>query len=423
MSAKDTRHHADRRVAPNIYQTPYGWRVYVRRRDPETGRSKLKPVRFPPETTLEELEHFRDSYKLESKRLRREARTAARADSAALRGAFGTDARAYLELRSVKAMPSYKDRSRDIELWIAVFGKRLRGTITTRMIDEQLQRWIDEGYAASTVNNRRTALMALFTRLDGRAAANPVREARVYDEPALEARGWPYALLVRVLDAIPAERIFSHRRETKRKPIKARAFYEALAWTGMRPSQLNRLESQHVNLEDGWYVTPRSKKGSNKRARQPRPVIRKPLTADAAAALKSWFAVRGDKPMSPSSARRLFTRAAAQVQAEMRKERNEPTFTLPKFRAALDTRHSFGTAMLRQTKSLETVAELMDHTTTRMTKRYTLGAVSDVLREAGQAFEANTTGGTRTPASTTLTPKAPRPRGNKTGGNRRPLSH
>lgn len=419
-----TRAARDIRVAPNIYQTPYGWRVYVRRCDVETGRSRLKPVRFPPETTLEELEHFRDSYKLESKRLRREARTAARAEAATLRGAFVTDARAYLALKTTQAMPSYKDRVRDIDLWIAAFGRRPRGTITTRAIDEQLQQWIDEGYAASTVNNRRTALMALWTRLDGRSAANPVREARVYDEPELVPRGWPYALLIRVLDAIPAERTYSHlRTDTKRKPIKARAFYEALAWTGMRPSQLNRMTvGEHVNFEEGWFVTPRSKKGS-KRPRHPRPVIRKPLTADAAAALRRWFAVRGEKPMSPSSARRLFTRAVLQVQSEIRTERHDPLFTLPPFRAALDTRHSYGTEMLRRTKSLETVAELIDHTTTRMTKRYALGAVPDVLRAAGQAFEAGTTGGTRTPQLTAQRPKAPRPRGNKTAGNRQRLSH
>jgi site-specific recombinase XerC len=419
-----TRDAKDARVAPNIYQTPYGWRVYVRRRDPETGRSRLKPIRFPPETTLEELEHFRDSYKLESKRLRREARTAARAEVAALRGAFVTDARAYLALKTTQAMPSYKDRARDIELWIAVFGRRARGSIPTRAIDEHLQQWIDEGYAASTVNNRRTALMALWTRLDGRGAANPVREARVYAEPELAPRGWPYALLVRVLDAIPTERTYSHLRDdTKRTPIKTRAFYEALAWTGMRPSQLNRMTAaEHVHFEEGWFVTPRSKKGS-KRPRHPRPLIRKPLTADAAAALRRWFAVRGEKPMSPSSARRLFTRAVRQVEGEIRAERNDPSFSLPRFRPALDTRHSYGTAMLRQTKSLETVAELLDHTTTRMTKRYSLGAVPDVLQEAGRAFEASTTGGARTPATSALKPKAPRPRGNTTAGNRRPVSH
>src|SRR6185295_9634320 len=189
------------RVAPNIYRTAYGWRVYVRRRNPATGRSEKKPKRFGPEYALEELEHFRDSYKLESKRLRRGA-----ASPPASRGGFTADARAYLELRQVRAMPSYKDRTREIEKWIAIFRDRLRRSITTREIDDELQKMRDAGAAGSSVNKYRTALMSLFTRLDGRAAANPVRDTKVFEETRASARGQPYALLFRILDAIDPKR-------------------------------------------------------------------------------------------------------------------------------------------------------------------------------------------------------------------------
>jgi hypothetical protein len=104
----DVRIPGEVRVAPNIYKTPYGWRVYVRRRDPKTGRSAKKPVRFKAAVTLEELEHFRDSYKLESKKLRREARDKSAAAAAELKGTFDDDGKAYLKLKTVQAMPSYR---------------------------------------------------------------------------------------------------------------------------------------------------------------------------------------------------------------------------------------------------------------------------------------------------------------------------
>jgi 1-acyl-sn-glycerol-3-phosphate acyltransferase len=47
-----------------------------------------------------------------------------------------------------------------------------------------------------------------------------------------------------------------------------------------------RLERKHVNFEEGWFVSPRSKKGRSKKAR---PQVRKPMTADAKVALKRFF--------------------------------------------------------------------------------------------------------------------------------------
>jgi integrase len=397
------------KVAPNIYRTAHGWRVYVRRRDPKTGHSKLHPFRFPPEKTLEDLEYFRDLYKLESKQLRRQARTDAAAAAAEVAGTFTKEAEEYLELKTVKAMPSYTDRVRDITRWIGVFGRTPRKAIRTRDIDEQLQQWINEGYAASTVNNRRTALMALWTRLDGRTAANPVRETQVFAEPELEPRGLPYPLVIRILDAIPATRSYSHLKETKVNPVKTRIRLEVMAWTGMRASQLGQLKPEHVNFEERWFVTPRSKKGG-KQARYTRPVIRKPLTSDSEAALRRFFACGCVGTFSPSSARRLFTRAVRQVEQDMQAEKQDPTFRLPAGIRPYDLRHSFGTEMLRRTKSLETVAELLDQSSTRMTKRYALGAIADVLKEAAIAFEASATRGGRAIDETPARPKAPRPR-------------
>ena len=136
------------------------------------------------------------------------------------------------------------------------FGKRVRTLITAGEIDEQLQRWRNAGYSAASVNKFRTALMALWTRLDGRSAANPVKETHLFEEAPITARGQSYDVLERILDAVPTG--------------KARARLELLAWTGMEPLQVKRLTAAHLSIAERWYISPQREKGS-KRRRTPRP--------------------------------------------------------------------------------------------------------------------------------------------------------
>ena len=86
-------------------------------------------------------------------------------------------------------MPTYAERVAHLALWTAEFGVRIRDTIDTVEIDTVLSRWLKAGLAPSTVRNRRTALQALWTGLDGKKARNPVREAMMPTLPEPEARG------------------------------------------------------------------------------------------------------------------------------------------------------------------------------------------------------------------------------------------
>lgn len=392
------------KVAPNIYKTPYGWRVYIRATDPVTGTSIKKPVRFGPEVTLPELEHFRDSYKLERKRLQRGAvATPARGPDG-----FAGDAARYLTLKTVQAMPTFKTRTVDIERWAAIFRNRSRASITTGEIDEQLQAWRDEGYAASTVNHRRTALMSLYTKLDGRAAPNPVREAKEFESPELEPRGLPYDLVERILNAVPAVRAWSHLNPKKTRPIKTRIRLEVMAFTGMRPCQIGRLRPQHFSIAERWFVTPRTRKGQRS-ARHPRPNVRKPLTASAAAALQRFVDIGCWGKFSTSSAQKMFTRAVREVEATLQQERNDPAFRLPHL-VPYDLRHSFGTRIFEKTGNLTLVQELLDHSTPELSKRYALGALPRLLQGAVAAFESDTVTDRTTWDLTPRRPAAPKPR-------------
>ena len=280
---------------------------------------------------LEDLKHFRDAAKLEARRLRRQTRHARRV-KALQPLTFAEEAAQYLALEVVLAMPSYQARQNEIGKWVKVFGKRVRGFITAGEMDEQLQRWRNAGYSAASVNKFRTALMALWTTLDGRGASNPVKDTRLFEEAEITARGQSYDLLERILDAVPEGT--------------ARARLEVLAWTGMEPLQLKRLTSAHLSIAEQWYVTPQRRKGQSKRRRTPRPVIRKPMSAEAVRAFSgSWTPTPGG--FSTTGLRRMWNRAQARLQTALRIELADPAFRIPHIRLK-DIRHSFGTGSSRR---------------------------------------------------------------------------
>lgn len=371
----------ERRVAPHIYEVidqaglQVGWRVYVRR------QGVLKPKRFPPETTPEQLQAFIDSFQEESERLHRERRAARIAHL----GTFRADALRYLKLRTVRAMVSLDDRERDIARWVRAFGARPRSGITARDIDEQLQAFRESGLSGSTVNKLRAALMSLWTRLDGKGAANPVRNAMIFPESDELPRGQPYELLIRILDAAPNRgRPVKGVKGSTKKGSLSKVRLELMAWTGMAPSQIARLKPEHFSLEERWYVTPRRAKGAP--VRFPRPVVRKRMSADAHVAFARFVALTAYGTFDRRALRHTWFRAIATVERAMRKELKNPEFALPRIRL-YDIRHSFAAEMYRVTKNLRAVGELLDHGSERTTRRYALTAVPGVLEEAVTAFE------------------------------------
>ena len=67
-----------------------------------------------------------------------------------------------------------------------------------------------------------------------------------------------------------------------------------------------------------------------------------------------------------------------------------------------DLRHSYGTALYRVAGDTRLVKDVLSHTDTRMTERYTLGHVPDAMRLATSRFEDH--------LETTAAPRAARKR-------------
>jgi integrase len=290
-------------------------------------------------------------------------------------GKFADDAAAYLD--AVKAMPSYAERERHINEWIAVFGTRQRDSITSDEIAAQLQRWRQETRAvavarnkagevtkrravilsASAVNHRRTALQHLYRVLDGKAASNPVKDVPKFREPDALPKGLPY-------EAITA--LWAVMRDNK-----TRARLQVIAYTGIPHKQVQQITAADVNYAAGTVLVPGRHKGRGTMAR----VI--PLTPDGVRAFEAMRRTDAWGPFSNSQLRRDFRAACAKV--PMLKSIAE---TLTPY----DLRHSFGTEVYRQSGDIRATQVLMGHSTPLLTHRYTLAAVDPRLVQALEGF-------------------------------------
>jgi integrase len=315
----------DKRLDTGIYQTPYGFRVLIR------IQGRLETKRFPPTYTLAALR----SWRADHARLHRGPKRK--------RGTFADDVDRYL--KAVAAMPSYKDRVREIEAWLPAFGELARWRITPELIRVQLQAW-RKTKAASTCNHRRTALGHLYTVLDGKAWPNPVRDVPPFAEPPATRRGVELPIALAAI------------RRVKGKMTRARLL--VLLWTGMRPSELMRVTPAHIDLEQGICEVLTGKGGSYR-------II--PLNKSATKAFKGFLRVGATGHFSVASVRKALVKACKAPPA------------LPILRV-YDLRHTFASALRKAGADLADVGEQLGHRSPRMTRRYA-PVVLEKLRVAG----------------------------------------
>lgn len=289
-------------------------------------------------------------------------------------GFFDEDARAYLE--AVKAMPTFADRKRHIEEWIAVFLHRPRRSITSDEIAAQLHAWRTTSrpvnYArrgqtattattalvlsASAVNHRRTALQHMWTVLDGRAGKNPVRNVPKFREPDPLPRGLPYAAIDKLWKVIG--------------DTPARARLMVLAYIGLPHAQIAQLRPEHCDLAGRAVIVQGRRKGRGTTARLV------PLTPQGVRAIGAMFRTKAWGKFHRSWLHKVFRRGCAQV---------PELAALPNLRP-YDLRHSFGSEVYRQSGDIRATQVLMGQSTPQLTHRYTLAAVDQRVAAALKGF-------------------------------------
>lgn len=278
---------------------------------------------------------------------------------------FPQDVAAYLKLRT--SMPTYGTRARHLREWAAYFGHRSRASITPQLIRVRLEQLIAAGGAPGTVNRYRTALMSLWTVLDGKSERNPVRDVPKYREPAGEPRALSYLTIYRILVCM--------------RPSKTRTRLRVLAWTGWPHKQIGQLAPEHLalNVKEGTgraYVTPRRKGGGTKG-------VWLPLLPGAVRALAAFHAEDCYGTFSPSSMRHAFLLALTKLNAHREALKLRPIAARP-----YDLRHSFGTMLALKTHDERVVQTLMLHGTPQQSRRYTEAATTPRVDAAIRALQA-----------------------------------
>ena len=219
-------------------------------------------------------------------------------------------------------------------------------------------------HAASTCNHYRQALFSLYRGLDGRDAANPVRDVKPFTSPPPEARGLSYDVVQRILAAMSDQGNARVKGKPRAASSAAKARCRVLAFTGLRPSELMRYRPEHWDRATQTLVVYTGKGGRTRTI---------PLSAPAAEALADLEAVGAIGPFSTSTVRRAFIRAAARIGIHGVRP--------------YDLRHSYGTALYRVAGDTRLVKDVLGHSDTRMTERYTLGHLPEAMRLATSRFE------------------------------------
>lgn len=364
-------------------RTATGFRAWVRVSAKRDGFDTLATKRFLRETTAREIRAWRTATRAGLRR-QLDAHRQRRAEVAGAPGTFRADAVAYL--KAVRALPTFKQRVKDIALWVEEFGDRPRPSIKPHEIRAVRDRWLTAGpkrrwrrvngvgqwvdvaepLAGSSVNHRLRALSNLWTVLDGRHAPNPVREVPEAEESQAVPRAIDYRTIRRILDAM-ADRGRPTKGEKRPLHSLAKVRARVMAWTGVTPRELGLIGPQDVLWDDALLTVPARRKG---RGGAPGRIV--PIGPDALEALKEFHRLHAYGPFCGRAVLRAWQLAAKAV--------------LGRTVRLYDLRHSFVTGILRATGNMATAQILAGHNDPRTTRRYALAAVLPMLRAGIDAF-------------------------------------
>lgn len=337
-----------RKLASGIYQLENGkLRAKVSCGGRRFGRSVTRDRTFPAGTGIRDLKRWQEQ---ERNRLRQ-------LTPRPVSGTLADDVDLYNDTFG-KALRFPNHRKSELNNWLGPFGHRLRHTIKPMEIERQVSEWSQDKVAESTIRHRLSALSSLYRRLDGKGAPNPVRdvsrpiEPKPFNDPPLLAE------ITKVLQALQ----LSVRRHNRGHKTLARAY--CLTYTGMRPSQLGRLDVSkdvHLNRDKPFVWIRNPGKGG-----EPHAV---PLSSEAVQAFESFIKAGAAGPFSTSAFHKSWMKACDKAGVR----RFYP----------YQLRHAFATR-LHDHVDLADVQELLGHTSSKTTQRYAK------LRNLGRLHEAVT---------------------------------
>jgi site-specific recombinase XerD len=324
-------------VATGVYKLGDGSFRVVAYAGNSRVNQRRKEKRFPAATGMREMKRWqanvRASFQRDGLRLQRDTLTA--------------DIPRFMRVMTQRlTCPDHRDN--EIRAWLARFGERRRHTIDTEDVRQQVVAWEAEGLAASTINHRLSALSQLYKVLDGEDSHNPVARIRRVREPQAKPDGRSPETIQRVFTAL------EKRVKAQNRGWRTLARLKVIALTGMRHSQVMRLETDHLYLDHDppfALVVDPGKDG------EPHA---KPLTQDGVDAFRLFVQVEAWGKFSQPSVYKSWKAACEEAAV--------PFFNPYKLR------HSYASALRAQGMDLADVQELMGHKSAKTTQRYAMVA-------------------------------------------------
>lgn len=266
-------------------------------------------------------------------------------------------------LPQIRHLAAYTERRIDIERWAALFKGRNRNTIKTSEIRKHISAWaagvgtdrVDrhgkvikgKKLSASTLNHRLSALSNFYELLNGKRGYNPVAEVERFQEEEKP---------IHVVSETWLKKIVA-----KLQPNVTGARLRCLIYTGMRPKQLERMQREDINPENGSVWIRAAKGGRTNLISLPdagvsafRDLIR--FAEDTT--LHKRFRHRWGQKIAQESANAALRRAAQAA-----------GYTGPITRYVF--RHSFATLMLDKGASTRQVQQQLTHSSLELIEKYT----------------------------------------------------
>jgi integrase len=336
-------------------RTPHGfqrrgakWRMVVR----VNGRLRVSPW---GRQTLAELQAWRT--KEQGKRRRRRGTA----------GSLLADVDRFLAKPEIAAQKYVHQIAAYLMLWVAALGgERPRASITKDEIETVIQGWLKR-FKEPTVYHRRSALLLLYTTLDGEDAVNPVHATTCPKAWIRRDHSVPYATLRAIVDAMPDVR---YVKKGIRQPSVAKLVAGIIIAVGIRAADLLKVRRRHIDLDGARFIWPAQDKGTGVEERWTE------LSTEGVAGFAAYIAA-GMPPFTPEAVSRSFKRAARRIDGE-----DTPIHLY-------SMRHSLGADVYREKGDTETVGRLLGHASgSRCSAQYAIGAHAEVDRAAVAAVSA-----------------------------------
>jgi integrase len=270
-------------------------------------------------------------------------------------GTLRKDIPRYLDLAKHLADPRQSRRAH-LRAWLEPLGDVPRRQITDHQIRKVRGEWLDAKVKPKTINNRVSALRALYKTLDGPQARTPLDHIKPLPSHRTPAVSVPAAHILAV-DA----KLQEHEAKGLLRDRKTRARFRVRASTGRRPSEIMRAQPEDVDLLRRVW-TPRDGKGGFT------PGIY--LTDDMVAAWELFIEADAWGPFDTYSMARVLRNCGWS-------EHVRP----------YNLRHSVGIALSESGIDLADVQQMMGHKHQSTTRAHYVPVINARLEAAGKTLE------------------------------------